>query len=161
MGNSNCYHSVWEEKNHRQFHCRWGVPHSSGYSQPVQISGFCPASAVNAGTVLELGEFLLGGFFVAVDLPAAAAFAQVRPQTDKTVDIFRRIPQEQTDLMGKILCLPQLLDQTSHTFFAVSNFITMAEKQSLRFVLRKIPLQFPGAEEIQKCLLPGKAEREQ
>ena len=72
-----------------------------GHREPLQRGPGGPAAAVIGRAGFIGGKLAAGGGLIAVDLPAAHAFAVFPLVGHKPGHIFRGISQEEADLMGK------------------------------------------------------------
>ena len=65
-------------------------------------SGF-PTAPIHTGAFFVLSKFPLGGLLVAIHLPTANALAVASFILNETADILRRIAEEESNLVGKLL----------------------------------------------------------
>ena len=96
----------------------------SGYGKPFDISASGPAVAVNAGAFLILGEFLFGGFHIAVDLPAADAFAVAGIVLHEAADILHRVAQKEANLVGEMRFRPDTAAEGAQTLDLTGTTLT-------------------------------------
>ena len=69
---------------------------------------------------------------------------------DKAVHIFQRVPQKNSDLMGKFPIRPQAADQVDHAPVGISRRITIPQEQHPGTVICQITLQRVGPVDIDK-----------
>ena len=75
---------------------------------------FSVTFAVNAPAFAEQFKFFPGGLLVPIDFPDADAFGMPGPVFDKTVYVFRRVAEKQSDFMRETVRL-QPADQMLNT----------------------------------------------
>ena len=119
-----------------------------GNRQTFQRSTSLMLLTVDAGAFFVLVKFLLGGFRVAVNFPATAAFAAVRPLTDETLYILRGIAQEQANFMGKVRLGAEFAGQFLDAVLTPLGVISPAAQQGSSIVLAQILAQFAGTVKV-------------
>ena len=73
-----------------------------------------PKAAIARGALLKAFTELSGFLLIPVDFPHAAGFIIV-PVVYKASDVLRRVAQEESNLMGKVLSAAKALHQMAHT----------------------------------------------
>ena len=93
---------------------------------------------ITARTLPILLELLPGSLLVAVNLPAAGAFAAAVPVFYKALHVLRRTAQKQTDLAGKVLPVGQTAAQLPDAAGLVADGIACFPKQTGRIAALQI-----------------------
>ena len=136
----------------------------TGNREALQGGPAGPAAAVVRSAGLIGGKAAAGGVLIAVDLPAAHAFAVLAPVGHKPGHVLRGIAQEETDLVGELLPFPQAAGQFPETdevgqVFAVARF----PQQAAGLLAGQIPREVGGAKEIEQrpVVLPAQGKQPQ
>ena len=122
---------------------------------------FLKHQTIHLFALVESAKRLACLTFVAVDLPAAAAFAVLAAVLDVAHDIAGRIAQKETDLMGKISgainALREVCDRALRRKVGVAEFF---EHAGCCFV-RKVECQLPAAIDINQRAVCSLADHRQ
>ena len=135
-----------EEHKHQYWFWEHSAPGSpAGNGKAVKVLAFCPLITVYLRAFFVPGKGFPGRFRIAINLPATGTLAAVGAFFDEAVNIFCRIPQKQTDLMGEILLTAELSPQLLHALLAVSHAIALLLKNLGCNFVGQILLQPGGA----------------
>ena len=128
--------------------------------EPFDVPALFPLLAVYTGTFFILGEFLLSGLCIAVDLPAAGAFAAVRTVVHKALNILGGIAQEQTDLVRELCFTAELTGKLPDTPLAALRGIALGFENPGGSFVGQIFAELAGAVEVNQGFGLRKPERQ-
>ena len=117
---------------------------SNGNSKPLNRPSFCKHRAIKLCTFFVFLKCLLRLINISVNLPTADTFAAPGFVIYKAENILRRIAEEQSDFMGKLLIFAEVLDQPDNTALRFSRFISAFLQQTTGVVVLEIPTKLRG-----------------
>ena len=121
---------------------------SNGNSKPHNRPSFCKHRAIKLCTFFVFCECLLRLINISVNLPTADTFAAPGFVIYKAENILRRIAEEQSDFMGKLLIFAEILDQPDNTALRCFRFISAFLQQTTGVIVLEIPTKLRGTVNI-------------
>ena len=105
---------------------------SPGHGKLFQGNAHGPLPAIDSGAGFVLVKFSLGTGFIAINLPAAAAFAG--PVIQKALNVLRGIAQEQADFVRELFRCPDPLYELGQTLAVTAIAMVLEDLDSCRIL---------------------------